>query len=350
MKQYMNSNWLLIFSLFLISCSKDEAGPPEPDPVSPEGEMVIEGGGQFYSKKVFVDLSENKQLSIDRTGWDLGFYTGTEFRVILNSSTGMMARKLDKSDITAVSAADTAGFIEEVSFNAFSTDALAYIDYPDGDLNKTAIAEISSNADDNKVYILNRGAGVGNPAPERGWKKIRVLRNSNGGYTLQHGDINATTFTEVQLEKSGDHYFRYVLFENGEVEVEPEKDKWDFAWTYFSNVTSFGGGEIPYPFQDFIITNRNVQTAMVKDSVLNFENFVESDLNGLTFVGTQNSIGADWRAGGGPSTAPAIRTDRYYIVKDANGNYYKIKFTSLTRDGERGYPSFEFKLVKKATS
>ena len=37
-------------------------------------------------------------------------------------------------------------------------------------------------------------------------------------------------------------------------------------------------------------------------------------------------------------------------VGAANGNYYKIRFTSLTKNGERGYPSFEFDLVKKATS
>lgn len=341
--------WASIILLGTSSCSKNDDDIVDPIVATAAGEMIIGGGGQLYGKKVFVDLSENKQTAIDRTVWDLGFYSGAEFRVTLNSSTGMMARSIDETDLNAVNGGDTTGFVEEMSFNAFSTDALQYIDYPDGDLNKTAIAEISADAAQNKVYIINRGSGIGNPAPQRGWKKIRVLRNSSGGYTLQHADIDAPAFTEMQISKIETHHFSHISFETGAVEVEPAKDKWDFAWTFFSNVTSFGGGEIPYAFQDFILTNRNVQSAMVKDSVITYDAFSEADIDGLDFEGNQNSIGADWRSGGGPGSQPAIKTDRYYIIKDANGNYYKVRFTSLTKNGERGYPSFEFDLVKKST-
>jgi hypothetical protein len=334
--------------MIAVSCKKETVDEPTGPPAASEGEIAVDGGGEHYGKKVFIDLSENTQTAVDRTTWDLGFYTGDEFRVILNSSTAMMARALDKNDMNAVTAADSVGFYEEMSFNAFSTDALPFIDYPDGDLSKTAIAAVSSDAALNKVYIVNRGTGVGSPAPARGWKKIRVLQNGNG-YTLQYADIDATAFSELQISKSDDHFFNYVSFDNGQVQVDPAKDKWDLAWTFFSNVTSFGGGEIPYAFQDFILTNRNVQAAMVPDSVINYDGFAEADISGLEFSGLQNSIGADWRGGGGPNTAPSIKTDRYYVIKDAAGNYYKVRFTSLTRDGERGYPSLEFTLVKKGT-
>jgi hypothetical protein len=78
-----------------------------------------------------------------------------------------------------------------------------------------------------------------------------------------------------------------------------------------------------------------------------YADFSEADLTGLDFLRGQTSIGADWRSGGGPGSAPAVRTDRYYIIKDGNENYYKIKFTGLTNNGERGYPSFEGALVKR---
>ncbi|MGC4037768.1 MAG: HmuY family protein [Chitinophagaceae bacterium] len=324
--------------------------------VATAASIVGDGGGATYGNKVFFDLSANTQTGVQRTKWDLGFYTGTEFRVILNSSSAMMAKQIAKNDLNAVSAADTVGFSNDVIFNqaAPTTQSLAYIDYPDGDLTKTAIAEIAATGDDNKVYIINRGKGIGSPAPDRGWKKIRIIRNAGGGYTLQHADIAATSFTSVDISKDVAYNFKYISFESGAVDVEPAKDKWDFAWTYFSNVTNFGGGEVPYTFQDIILQNRNVQVAKVDTAGssinwIEYENFTETDISKYTFSNNQTTIGSTWRVGGGPSSPPVMNTKRYYIIKDSDGNYYKVKFTALTQNGERGYPAFEYKLVKRGS-
>lgn len=311
-----------------------------------------DGGGATYGNKVFFDLSANTQTPVLRTKWDFGFFTGSsDFRVILNSSVGMMAKQISKTDLNAVTAADTAGFSTDVIFNQTDpqTSALVYIDYPSGDLTKTAIAAVSATADENKVYIVNRGKGVGSPAPDRGWKKIRVIRNASGGYTLQHADIAATTFSTVDIAKDDTYFFKYISVETGAVDVEPKKDKWDIAWTYFSNVTNFGAGEIPYLFQDIIIQNRNVETVRILTTAKTYDAFAEADIASLTFSGVQTTIGADWRSGGGPSTAPAVRADRFYVIKDGDNNYYKIRFTAMTKDGERGFPAFEYALVKKGS-
>lgn len=318
--------------------------------VANNSSVVVDGGGATYGNKVFIDLSANRQVSVQRTKWDLGFYTHADsFRVILNSSVAMMAKQLDKNDLASVTAADTIGFATEVMFNqvAPSAAALPYIDYPNGDLFRTAIASVSAAATDNKVYIINRGYGIGNNAPGRGWKKIRIVRNAGGGYTLQHADIAAASFQEIQVSKDNAYFFKYISFENGEVNVEPVKKKWDIAWTYFSNVTNFGSGEVPYLFQDIILSNRNVQVAKVLTATKAYTDFTEADIAGQNFVTSQTGIGADWRSGGGPSSAPAVRTDRYYIIKDGDNNYYKTRFTALTKNGERGYPAFEYSLIKR---
>lgn len=312
--------------------------------------FTINGGGTYYPNKVFIDLSANRETPVNRNNWDLGFYTGADdYRVILNSSSAMMAKQINKNDLNLVTAADTIGLTNEVAFSQFAptTISLPYIDYPNGDLTRTAIAAVSANAADNKVYIVNRGYGSGSPAPARGWKKIRIIRNVSGGYTLQHADIAATTFTSVDIAKDDAYFFKYVSFENGVVPVEPMKKKWDFAWTYFSNVTNFGSGEVPYLFQDVVLLNRNVQVAKVLTSSKAFADFSAADIAAQTFFTTQNAIAADWRSGGGPTSAPAVRTDRYYIFKDSDNNYYKLRFTALTRNGERGYPAYEAVWLKR---
>ena len=318
--------------------------------VAKAGGYIIDGGGTNYGNKVFIDLAGNKQTPVLRTKWDLGFFTDpSDFRVILNSSSAMMAKQINKNDLNAVTAADTAGFSTDVIFDQLDpkVTAFGYIDYPTGDITKTAIAQISSTAPDNKVYIINRGTGVGTPAPARGWKKIRVIRNASGGYTLQHADIGATTFQEIQIAKDDKYFFKYISFETGAVDVEPEKKKWDLAWTYFSNMTDFGGGFVPYLFQDIIIQNRNVQTVQVLTSAKTYEAFAEADIAALTFSSVQTNIGSNWRSGGGPTSSPSIRSDRFYVIKDSDNNYYKLKFTALLDAGVRGRPAFEYALVKR---
>lgn len=328
--------------------------------ISASGAATVDGGGATYPNKVFIDLSANRQVAIPRTGWDLGFAAGNEFRVILNASNGMMAIATDKNSMAAVTAADTAGLSTRLSLNAvfaainldpvpdWVPNAITWIDDPSGNLSKTALAEINTTDSENKVYIVNLGNGPGTPAPELGWKKIRVLRKA-AGYTLQHADIGSATFTEVSITKDNNFNFQYVDFEKGLVQVEAQKDKWDISWTGFTNSTNFGSGPVPYYFQDIVLQNTHqVQTAQVLTSAIAYEAFSETNLATLDF-GTQSQVklGPNWRSGGGPGAAPAIRTDRFYIIKDAAGNVYKLRFTALTSDGERGKPKYEYSLVKK---
>lgn len=318
--------------------------------VAASASLTINGGGATYGNKVFIDLSANRQTPVLRTTWDLGFYTGSDdYRVFLNSSTAMMTKQLAKNDLNAVTAADTLGFANDVTFSATAptTTSLPYIDYPTGELSKTAIATISATATDNKVYIINRGTGVGSPAPARGWKKVRIIRNATGGYTLQYADIAAATFSSIDIAKDDAYFFKYISFETGAVNVEPQKKKWDFAWTYFSN-TFNAGGEVPFLFQDAIIINRNVQIARVMTTTKLFADFIAADIAAQTFSTAQNAFVSDWRSGGGPGVSPSIRTDRYYIVKDGDNNYYKVRFTALTSTtGERGFPAYEAVLIKR---
>ncbi|MBL7862317.1 MAG: hypothetical protein JNJ65_14225 [Cyclobacteriaceae bacterium] len=330
--------------------------------VATTGAMELNGGGPTYPNKVFIDLSANRQTAVARTTWDLGFSSGSDFRIVLNASNGMLARALDKTDLNSVTASDTVGWGTQLSLGAvfaaitstpvpdWVPSAITWIDDPSGDLSKTSIPAISATPSENKVYIINRGDGPGTPATKLGWKKIRIVRNGNG-YTLQHADISATTFSEIQITKNTAYAFQFVSFATGVVEIEPTVDRWDLAWTGFTNSTNFGSGPVPYYFQDIILQNTTgIQTAQILTSIKTYESFGEADLASLDFGNqSQVKIGSSWRSGGGPGVSPAVRTDRFYIIKDSDNNFYKLRFTALTTSGERGKPKLEYSLIKKGT-
>ena len=317
-------------------------------------------GGPLQPNKVFIDLSANRQSVVARSEWDLGFYSGSgAFRVILNSSSSIVARMIDVNDMNAVTAADTTGFGQELSTDAifaaitkdpvpgWTANSSKWIDAPSGDMSATAIAEISATDSENNVYIVNRGKN--SDGSTRGWKKVRVLRNENS-YTVQHADIGATTYSTIEVTRDDDYLFNYIHFESGEVAVEPKKEKWDIAFTVFTNTTSVGPGlVVPYVFNDVVIQNRyGTETAelLIADAG-SYDEFGPDDLASVIFSASQTNIGAKWRSGGGPGSGPSLREDRFYVVKDSDGNVYKLKFTALTQNGERGRPQIEFALIQR---
>ncbi|WP_149914215.1 HmuY family protein [Sphingobacterium cavernae] len=51
---------------------------------------------------MYVDLSSDIQTPITRDSWDLGFYSGSDFRVILNNSVSAAATVTAKNSLTEV--------------------------------------------------------------------------------------------------------------------------------------------------------------------------------------------------------------------------------------------------------
>lgn len=352
--------------LTLASCSSDDNSGTVVVPEVPGEGGVLEAstGGPNQGNQVYVDLSTSEKTQARRDSWDFGFYSGSEFRVILNGSIKMAVKQLSTSNIDEVQAEDAS---VNVGFETVST--LGYVDNPTGVLagagngEGTAIAEISANDADNKVYLVNMGFKVGtttpNPGSEastgeaRGWKKVRILRNGTTGYKIQVANLNATTHQEYVVNKNADFNFTFFsLNTNASVSVEPAKDKWDLNFTTFTNYFAYQGGFITYYFADFVTSNTKggTQVYEVLNTVSTYDAFtIDSvvDANFWASTADQRIVGSAWRNGGGPSSGPSVKDDRFYVVKDGAGNIYKLKFLALTNDaGERGYPAFEFALLQ----
>jgi len=322
-------------------------------------------GGPNEPNQLYLDLSSGTSKSVNRAAWDFGFYSGNDFRVVINGSVKMAVKKLETSDITLPQEIDA-----NVTVGAGTTAALnGYVDNPTGVLAGagagvgTAIAEVSATDADNKVYLVNMGALVGTEVPKkgsvivdgdsRGWRKVRILRNGNG-YKIQYAELASTTFTEKTISKDAAYNFTFFSLASGNnVSVEPEKAKWDLNFTVFTNYLNMGpSGEVTYGYSDFITTNAKGGTKVyqVLVSAQAYADFTKAKVvedNFKVSETDQRIIGATWRNGGSDTTLPSIRTDRFYVVKDAAGNYYKVRFlTMLNEAGERGHVTVEYAILK----
>ena len=354
---YLKNIVLILFvTTGFFACKKD-TDPVIVIPLSEGIEKIVFNGiagtetGPTAGNSVYLDLSNDKTNAVLRSGWDLGFYSGADFRVILNNTSSAAAKVLNKYDLGDVTAADTVGITLAISQTDPQPEDLQFFDDLHGDLNKTAIPAVSGTASSNPVIILNRGTGGGSIA-ERPWIKLRVLRNGNG-YTIQYAGILETTFQSMEVPKNPDFNFQFISFEKGLVNAEPEKAQWDIVWTYSVFEANFGWGLVPYNFSDIIGVNylagveakENVY-ADAATAIAAYAAFNKDSLATNQVVEGRWTIGNKWR-----STQPAIgsRPDRFYIIKDANGNYYKLKSLSMgagNDGGTRGKPEFKYALIK----
>lgn len=351
---------LLAITTAISSCSRDK----DPIPVIPPSDgtnMTLNGGegGSSAENTVFVDLSTDTQTDVKRTSWDLGFYNGDQFHVVLNNTAGASAIEVNNTDLKAVSESDIN--LDDLAIGLGEAGAFDNIDNLTGDLTKTLIPGISATEGDNKIYVINTiGGSHGAAITADHLYKIRIVR-SGDDYKLEYATLNSTEVKTLTIKKDKDYNFNYVSLTTGPIKIEPKKADWDFQWTWS---LYFGGGNTPddansypYGYSDLIFINYLGGTSAVEivegnsDGKPSYADFSESDLAGISFNNSKGVIGANWRVT--PSPSPGVvagtKKDRFYLIKDDAGNIYKVKFNSFTPEdaGKRGYPELEYKLVKQ---
>jgi hypothetical protein len=313
--------------------------------ISQGSTLTLEGktAESNYTNNVYADLSANSTKLSNRKLWNIAFTNGSQFRVVLNSAYQTTAAVTTKSDINAVTLADTSA-VQNLNFEIGNPAALPLVDFWDGDLTKTVFAEVSATAADNKVYLVSfEGAKAKNQ-----WYKVKVDRNGTG-YKVQYAKIDETAIKTVDISKNADFNLSFLSFETGEVaDVEPKAKAWDLLYGY-STHNAVPNAPSPYWFQDFVSINNlaGVEAAEVLTTTVSYANYAEANIATTTFLPTRDAIGSKWRVTSGATVG--VRKDRFYVIKDAEGNVYKLNFVNMglaSDGGERGKPVIEYKLVK----
>lgn len=337
-----------LLAVTFTSCKKDDE-PVVVVPPSDGSTLTLEGktAESNYANVVYADLSTDKTTKSDRKSWNLAFTSDAKFRVVLNPSYQTTAVATSKTDITAVTLAEP-GTTVDLNHDVEDPKTNSLADSWDGDITKTAFAEISAIEGDNKVYLLSY---EGNKEKEK-WFKIKVTR-SGSGYKVQYARLGETTIKTLEVPKDSKFNLTFVSLENNKlVSVEPEKNNWDISWSYSTNNSGLGS---PYWVQDFVSLNTlsGVSAVQVLVATKSYADFTEADLATLSsssYSSAKDLIGTKWRITPGPGVTNAgVNTKVFYLIKDGSGNIYKLKFNSFISNdgGERGKPLIEYKLIKK---
>lgn len=354
----------LVLAVFSQSCLPADEDPVKLAPISGKS-LSPNIGGDKEPNQVWVQLSTGDMTFNKRTDWDLAFYTGTQFRVLINSSIISAVGKIpNATDLDKVKASDVLALQDQIQIGTFDAANLQYIDNPNGDFinQTTGIAEIKENDADNAIYLVNMGREIydGTIAPgsvitggeHRGWMKIQILRSANS-YKIKYAKLEETTHQEYVVSKESDYNFKFLnLNQKREVIIHPKKKMWDLGFTVFTNEvkTADGVAAGSYVFADFVLTNLvdgvgayqvNVPSGQTLDGSYNA--FKMKDIDASKFIfNDQRAIGDKWRITTG-SNGAQVYANRFFIIKSADGFFFKLRFNRMTNDkGERGHTTFEY--------
>ncbi|WP_291871240.1 HmuY family protein [Maribacter sp.] len=352
------------------------------------GVIDIALGGPTEPNQVYLDLSTGQQKVVKRDTWEIGLYNGAENAVFLNSALRVSAAELKgitdlnaitketvlTSPLTLFSSGNSVEIttVEElleglpVTYAQYSNADKGYVflDSKDGQLDGTAFSTISTTAEDNNVYIVGMGyeipvsdtptddGSIKTSGEYNGFLKVRILTDGNS-YTIQYAELDATTFNEVTINKDSSKLVTAINLTTGvAVDVQPATENWDINFTGVFSTYSRGSG---VTYSDYSLHNTLGNVSLYQQTLYtidrdtkertdypipSYTDFTASDVDESLLVSNDHSIiGSGWR--NAFSSPPSVRDDRYFVLKDAAGNFYKIKFTAvLNSEGQRGYPQF----------
>lgn len=321
--------------------------------ISSGTEMQLEGkvGTENYRNMVYVDLSNSTQTQSDRKSWNLGFYCGEGFHVMLNSSYATLAAASEKSDFAAVTLEDAAA--APSLLGGMQDDIASLIDDVTGDVTKTVFGPIAADASAGKVFFVASEDNKKDPDAQEDrslWYKVKVTC-SGDGYKVEYGKVGDTTPKVAQIAKDPLYNYVGLSLATGEtIRMQPQAGKWDLMWAYAAASTAMASGSVLSFSQDVITINTlsGVEVATVMTETKSYADFGYADIASAEFRTEANTIGTTWRTPAMPGTTGGVKTDRFYVVKDCGGNCYKLQFLSFGSgdSGERGRPELKYELLK----
>lgn len=354
MKKRTITLFLLLTLFSFLGCDDDDG---EITTGIETGSTLTAPMGSDLENQVYIDLSEGTMTSVAVNTWELAFENnGSAIRT--NSAKKVCIAIPGSSDFDAVT----------------SDDGLDYeYDASDGDLSETALVGWTTN----QPYIIN--LGVDENGNDLGTKKFMITSASSSTISIQFADLDGSNKNSIDITLDDGNFTFFSLIDAQKVTVEPAD--WDIVLSAVSlrtgtPCTALGSSANPgvncdiYRLGASAITNSYEGIEVAVDNPFsdleddddpdaeinqktiessNYDSLFISDFNTLGATTAADAIGRTWLQILEPHSSGIYKVYSFitYLVKDTDGNYYKLRFLAYKGgdNAENGYPTFEYELL-----
>ena len=329
----------LACSLFLSGCFKEKLMQP-PSNTGHGQTQVIEMGPQ-YTDQFFYSLSSNTVIKHNsRFDYDLMFDCDDDkFNIWLNTAKFMKVWRSGRFGMDSVSLDDTLSltpFDWRYELGAFNSDSNA--------IGKWWIGGGSPSQTAGEVYLIDRGVDAeGNSL---GYAKLRV--NDFLGpntYSITWSDFVSPTKTML-ISKYDLYNYKYVSLSGAgnlidDNIIEPPRSDWDLCFTRYT-IFFYAPYNIGYQVTG-VLTNPS-RTVAYMDSTVLFDSVGVNNFSENRYQTRRDAIGYEWKRYSSLSAdgTYSMNTHYTYYIRTGNVQLYKLRFFDFSRNGIRGYPSFEY--------
>ena len=336
----MKSPWIRIAAwcvlLLTTACLREE------DPLPAGGETpVLIAQGEDYGQAVYFKLSTGEQVSVPVDSWDLAFPTDVDSMAVrLNTGKLLLAWNSGQTGRP-----ERAQWPAPTSFD-WQTDA------PHGWADSTALwgwHAPGSQQPTGVTFVLDRGPLFHDSDTAR-YRYLQMLGRDGESFRFRWATTPMDDWREerVALDRTFTHV--YFTFDGGGrvVPVAPPRQQWDLVFTQY--IQPFD--ELPPPGRWYLVrgTLSNLSQGVAVSAVTRdfdryprYENLSRANLDSLPpFRLHTDGIGYDWKSFDLRGTY-YIRPDHYYVVRDPDGTYYRLRFVDFYDErGRRGFPQFVY--------
>jgi|SRR5688572_6755015 len=328
---------ILYIALILIfaSCEKEDVAIQLPPPGNMQ--TMVANMGTYYDNQVYVDFETGAQKVVPYRAYDLAFEASPDgFRIYLNTGKYMFVVNSGSTDITT---ADSTGHEWKTEPDNLYDDSTAFGIWVDGNMQSK-----------NEVYVIDRGRTEHFGSTR--WRKMQILWVTDTEYRIRYSMYNNTQVNEFTIPKNPAYSLMYFSFENGGsmVDVAPEKNNWDLVFTKYTH--TYLSEPVTSPYRYYIVSgallNRwsdNLNAIAKQDSTPGYKPFEEitaADMEIFNFTKDAGQIGFEWKVYDF-NLGYYVYTDRFYMLLDPSGYYYKIRFIDFYDDqGNKGAATFEY--------
>lgn len=329
-----------LFVLFgLISCEKEEALYPRPNvPVGLQTKTFAMG--ENYENQLWFDFETQQTYSNQFGGWDIGVACQGEPNIVICGG---------KNSYFSVCE------IDGVSFGEISPlhlqNAVWRFDHPNGLIDSNAFGNCFTKSPTgydgkNTIYVLDRGE---DSLKTKRYVKIQLLGVNGGAYQFKWGYLsipNVSYLTQI-VTKPEQNYVYYSFLKKDTVVNEPvESTQWDIVFTtYKESIKDDNGNPYPYIIRGALTNHKNIEVCEINQSIAYADCNKDFALK-QTYSTHADIIGYDWKEYSQQTGKYTILPNRFYLIKTATNQYFKMKFVDFYDDqGRKGYPKMAWQLL-----